>query len=72
MKKLVLIATVLVLAGCNDNRFSSNAERTSAAQEVIDNAQKVCQDHVEYLSFPNAYGRTFTPHLQVDGKPFGC
>lgn len=72
MKKLVLIAAVLALAGCNDNRFSTPQERTSAAQEVIDNAQKVCQDHVEYLSFPNAYGRTFTPHLQVDGTPFTC
>lgn len=71
MKKIVLIAAVL-LAGCNDNRFSSNEQRTEAAQAIIDNAQKVCQDHVEYLSFPNAYGRTFTPHLQVDGKPFTC
>lgn len=72
MKKIALIAAVLVLAGCDDNRFSTDAERTNAAQHVIDNAQKVCQDHVEYLSFPNAYGRTFTPHLQVDGKPFSC
>lgn len=72
MKKLVLIAVVLALAGCNDNRFSTPAERNTAAQERADNAQRVCIDHVEYLSFPNSYGRTYTAHLQVDGTPFTC
>ena len=73
MKKIVFITLLaILLASCGDNRFSSNADRTASAQADIDNTQKVCQDHVEYLSFPNAYGRTFTPHLQVDGKPFTC
>lgn len=71
MKKLVLFAVVL-LAGCGDNRFSTPAERNQAAQDRIDSAQVACYDHVQYLSFPNSYGRTYTAHLQVDGKPYTC
>ncbi|MCK9531432.1 MAG: hypothetical protein M0R77_12870 [Gammaproteobacteria bacterium] len=77
MKKMVAgffvsFMAIGALAGCGDTRFSSKESRTEAAQERIERAQIVCRDHVEYLSFPNSYGRTYTAHLQVDGKPYTC
>lgn len=72
MKKMILIAVIL-LTGCGgDNRFSSKEERQEIAQGRAQDAEKVCIDHVEYLSFPNSYGRTYTAHLQVDGVPYPC
>jgi len=71
VKKMILIAAVL-LTGCGDHRWATKEEREIAAQARASNAEKVCIDHVEYLSFPNSYGRTYTAHLQVDGVPYPC
>lgn len=68
----MLVVAALMLSGCGDNRFSSPEERKHAAQMVIDSAEKVCIDHVEYLSFPNSYGRTYSGHFRVDGSLYSC
>lgn len=69
---IIFVSLAVLLVSCGDNRFSSPEGRNLAAQERIDDAQVACYDHVEYLSFPNSYGRTYTAHLRVDGKPYTC
>lgn len=73
MKKIYFIAALaLMVAGCGQTRFSGTEAVQDYQQGRMDKSVIVCRDHVEYLSFPNSYGGSFTAHLQVDGKPYTC
>lgn len=73
MKRIALITGLAVmLASCGQTAFSSDSAKKDYRDERLNNATLHCRDHVEYMFMPNSYGGTFTPHLQVDGKPYTC
>lgn len=73
MKRLVILAACLALAGCFEETPEDRAIDARRAQQNLDSLIPACRDGVQYLV--TAYGGnglSATPHLKPDGKPYTC
>lgn len=64
IKRIIIIAAALLLAGCG--KFSD------VINTGVDGYSVRCIDGTQYVLLSSEHGLAITPHVSTDGKPRGC